>query len=145
MYQGGEGPAWSKMLAAALGVGGAGLGAYTGRNYTKQASMGGSGSQIATMLSGDPSLSFSDKADLLRSINLLNMMQQQQLASVLRTAGGAGVGALIAKFLLKMGAGGQVAGALIGGSMGRGYSNGFLRNKRGERTRPGYNVYGQPF
>lgn len=148
LLQGGRGVNWSKILAILLGLGGAGLGAYAGRNHTKQASfMGNPKQDLIRMLESDSSMSFSDKAQLMLVLQGLQVSQASQILRMLKGAAGAGVGALIAKHLLGFGLGGQILLGIIGGRVGSGMgqSNRFSHNALGERTRPGYNAFGQPF
>jgi hypothetical protein len=148
LLQQGQGPNWSKLLAALLGIGGAGLGAYAGRNHTKQASfMGDPKRDLVKLLESDLSMSFSDKAQLMLVLQGVQTQQATKILSMLRGAAGAGVGALIAKHLLGMGLGGQILLGLVGGKLGSNFGTGrkFSNNALGERTNPGYNAFGQPF
>jgi len=73
---------------------------------------------ISTRLAQDSGLSFSDKAQLSGMLNQLSQGQAFELARILRTITGAGVGALIAKFLFRLGIGGTIVGSILGGVVG---------------------------
>ena len=117
--QRGEGVGSSALIAALLaGTAGAGLTAYGQR---KQASdvVG----QIVQAVTGDPSLGPAERAAMLRGAAVMSRNQREELADLLRTATGAGVGAIIMRFmgakgLLPAMAGG-IVGALVGSSIGR--------------------------
>jgi len=146
----GGGPEWSKLLAALLGAGGAAIGGIAGRNHTKTASfmqLGDPKAELLKMLQKDHSLSFTDRNRLMQALQMLSETQAASLKKLVGTGVGAGVGAMIAKALLGMGLGGQLLGAFVGGMVARSSmkNDGYQKNALGERTRPGYNAFGQPF
>lgn len=131
--------------AAALG---AAIGGFSGSRHRneKQASMAPR-DDILAMLRQDTRTSFGEKARLQRGVMSLSQQELSRLRTMIGTAGGASVGAIIARFLLGAGRGGMLVGALVGGSVGRAIfrSNEFNKNVAGQRTRPGKNVFGSPF
>lgn len=123
-------------LAALLGAGAAGGGSWlagtlmnmqrkrlAARGLVKPASFYGDldsdpSEFISTRLAQDSGLSFSDKAQLSGMLNQLSQGQSFELARILRTITGAGVGALVAKFLFRLGIGGTILGSILGGVVG---------------------------
>lgn len=94
----------------------------------KQASFYGNSSAdpssyISSRIALDPKLGFSEKTQLSGMINKLSDGQTQELAKLLRAAGGATIGALIAKYLLRLGLTGTVLGAILGGAVGSQWGN----------------------
>ncbi len=100
---------------------------------------------IAKLLSTDPSVGFSERVMLQQGVRRLGAADLARLISILRTAGSAGVGALIARFLLDKGRAGMLLGAVTGGLIGAGLSDTRTKNKLGERVHLGVDVYNQPF
>ncbi len=137
----GRGGQGARTGAITGGLLGAGLAGYAGYNFSKHASA--DQSTIRQMLSADPTISFSDKARLQQGLDGLSSADLRRLAQLLRSAGGAGVGALIAKFLLGRGKGGILAGAIIGGLVGHRSGRPGKTNAFGQRVNPGHNVLGQ--
>lgn len=124
-------------VAAMLGAGGAGGGAWligTLMNLRKQklreqhhlqkaASFYGHSTTdpqafILARVAQDPSIGFQAKSQISQSLDQLTAGQISDLAKLIRTAVGAGVGALVAKYLLRLGLGGTILGALVGGYTG---------------------------
>jgi hypothetical protein len=101
------------------------------------------GSQaIMQKLMSDYSLSSADKSTLQREVGKLNHSQLGELSRVVGGAVGAGIGALIARYLLKMGVGGTALLAIAGAAIGGQFSS--LRNAYGQRSDPGHDMFGQP-
>jgi len=118
-------------LGAMLGAGALGGGSWLAgtmmnlkhKQQAKQASFyGNSGSSPASFISNkiaqDGGLSFNEKTQLSGLIGQLSDGQTGELAKLLRTITGAGVGALIAKYLLKLGLGGTILSSILGGVVG---------------------------
>lgn len=136
----GAGGKWGAGLGGAAGLA---LGGYSGAQHAKSAST--SEQQILQALRQAPGLSFNERAHLARGVQSLSEQDLQTLVRMLRTAGGAGIGALIARFLLDKQRGGLILGALAGGAIGRALGQPPTRNEFGQPVQPGHNVYGQPF
>ncbi len=66
----------------------------------------------------DPALSFQAKSTISESLQQLSDGQVASLAKLLKTVVGAGVGAIVAKYLLRLGLGGTILGAIVGGYTG---------------------------
>lgn len=73
---------------------------------------------ILNALRSAPGLSFNQQAQLMSGVGRLDAQSAAQLRSLLGTAGGAGIGALVARFLMGKGLVPQVMGALLGGVIG---------------------------
>jgi hypothetical protein len=73
---------------------------------------------IHSALMSDSSISSGERMTLLQSVAQLPQSDIQLLAKLVRTVAGAGVGAIIAKFLFKAGSGGMLLGGLLGGFAG---------------------------
>lgn len=129
----GVGGRWGAGLGGATGLA---LGGYSGAQHAKSAST--TEQQILQALRQAPGLSFNERTHLTRGVQSLSEQELQTLVRILQTAGGAGIGALIARFLLDKKKGGLILGALTGGVIGRalGSSN---------KLQFGRNVYGNPF
>lgn len=85
----------------------------------KTSSLRKSAADIFQALASDNTLSFFEKAELSGAIQRLSWQDQQQLSSLVRATAGAGVGAIIARFLANRGFLGTIAGALLGGLLAR--------------------------
>jgi hypothetical protein len=96
---------------------------------------------IQQKLMSDGSLSYSDKSIILQQINQLDAGQKSHLADVLRTAMGAGIGVLIARYLLKFGIGGTALLGIIGGAVGSQYFGN--RNAYGQRMDTSSDPFGR--
>lgn len=116
----GSEPGWRGRLGAILGgLAGLGIGGAVGHARSGWLKSGSSELMfIQQALQADSSLGFGDKQSLMSAISQLSSRDQTLLANLLRTVGGAAVGALIAKFLFKAGLGGMLAGAAAGGLLG---------------------------
>jgi hypothetical protein len=112
-------PVWGGALGA---LGGAGIGALLGAMREKPAALLGAMSDdkdyVRWRVLNDRGTSQHEKQSLLQAIGQLDSSDIGELANVLRTAIGAGVGVLVAKFLMKAGVGGMLMGALTGGFVG---------------------------
>lgn len=124
---------WGAGIGGAAGLA---LGGYSGAQHAKSAST--TEQQILQALRQAPGLSFNERTHLTRGVQSLSEQDLQTLVRMLQTAGGAGIGALIARFLLDKKKGGLILGALTGGAIGRAL---------GSSNKPqfGRNVYGNPF
>lgn len=98
---------------------------------------------IQSKLFSDTSLGASEKAMMMASLQSMPREGATTLASILRTVGGAGVGYIIAKFLLNMGGLGQTVGAGIGGLLGSSMGSNLPVNKLGERVDTQYDLFGR--
>lgn len=93
------------------------------RQHGKSASFYGNSSAdpsgyVSSRIALDPKIGFSEKTQLSGLVDRLSDGQTQELAKLLRSAGGAAIGALVAKYLLRMGLTGTVLGAVLGGAVG---------------------------
>jgi hypothetical protein len=138
-----RGDAWGGMRTGALAGGalGAGLGGYAGHNFSKQASA--DSLRLKALLSADSTVGFTEKARLQKALDSLSDVDIRAILQLVSGLGGAGVGALIAKFLLGSGKGGMLMGAAVGGFLGAGRLSGKQTNAFGQRVSPGTNVFGQ--
>jgi len=106
------------LLGGLLAGGGAALaGNWQARdvaNFNKQSSHDKSAYSILQALASDTSMGSLQKSQLQQALMNMTPSDQQALARTLRGATGAGVGALIARFLLKRGLLGSLLGALLG-------------------------------
>ncbi len=97
---------------------------------------------IQSSLFQDMTLAPGDKSMLMGLLPNLNMSQTQGLSEALRGTAGAGAGALIARYLFKLGMGGQALMALVGGAMGSAMG-GSPRNAFGQRVNTHYDSMGR--
>lgn len=104
-----------KILA---GLAGAGVGLGLRKWGSFGAPMGDPLTFIAAKLQDDTTMSPIQQQQMLDAIEQLSGTQQSDLAQLLTTVAGAGIGAVIAKFLMNMGVGGTIGGALLGGFFG---------------------------
>ena len=132
---------WARNLALLLGAGGLAAGLYAGHNMSKQASA----SEIIQIIQQAPGLSFQERARLIQAVNTLAPQDQSQLARMLAMSGGAGVGALVTRFLAGKGKRGILMGAVLGGVVARNLMDTRPVNAFGQRTQTGKNIFGQPF
>ena len=79
--------------------------------------------EINQLLQSAPGLSFQDRTSMSLGVNQLTQEQARELLEMLGTVGGAGIGALIAKFLMHAGFLGTMAGAAVGGWLGNAFSH----------------------
>jgi hypothetical protein len=93
-------------------------------------------------LMSDASMSYTDKSMLMQQLRQLSAQQKEQLANAIGPALGAGIGVLIARYLLKLGIGGTAMLALIGGAAGAQF--GGTRNAYGQRANTAQDVFGRP-
>jgi hypothetical protein len=110
-------------LGGALGAVAGGLGGHLlGALREKAAALLGATNDDVTYVQwrvrSDPSLSSPEKQAIASALRQLGTADLAELADLLRTAAGAGVGLLVAKFLMKAGLGGMLLGALTGGFVG---------------------------
>jgi hypothetical protein len=110
---------------AAVGLGaagGAGLGAlshYARNTFTKQSfAVGGPDPYTVVMM--NTSLSSSEKQAIMQAMGRLSSPEIQDLKRLLATTAGAGVGAVIMRFLAGKGLISSAVGAIIGGVLGGG-------------------------
>jgi hypothetical protein len=119
--QGSRHPVRNTLLAALLG---AGVGAYSGAvrqpGYYKAAGwrMGGDPRADILQALADTPMGFGEKAKMMAAVPQLSDMQAQQLQMLISRVAGAGVGAVISRFLLGAGLMGMTFGGLVGGWMG---------------------------
>lgn len=73
---------------------------------------------VNNLVLADPSLNFVQKSELNSFVNRLPASQKNELAGLLRAAGGASVGAIVAKYLLKRGFTGVILMSIAGGVIG---------------------------
>jgi hypothetical protein len=121
-------------MALMLGLLGAGVGAYSGwmnqsMNESMSKSSGFRNSDnwrdndpyqiIMEALRDSKTLSFNEQAQLMRGVSQLSPTQAAALARQIKTAAGAAIGALVARFLAGAGLGGMVLGGLIGGTLAK--------------------------
>ena len=78
---------------------------------------------VSSRIALDPKIGFNEKTQLFGLVDKLSDGQTQELAKLLRSAGGAAIGALVAKYLLRMGLTGTVLGAVLGGTIGSSWGN----------------------
>jgi len=91
----------------------------------------------AHMLSFAPGIASAERYNYMSMASRLSESDARQLLNLLRTAAGAGLGALLARFFLGKGMGRAVAGALIGGAIARLTS----RSSQSNNT----DIYGRPY
>lgn len=122
----GEEASLLKDVLYGAGIGGT-AGALTGwalgndEQNAKTASAFGGFSDVAMInnkIMGDPTLDFQQRRQLMNLINQLPSTSISQLAPVVGSALGAGVGAIIAKYLLKMGITGTIITSILGSRFG---------------------------
>lgn len=104
-----------KLLA---GLAGAGVGLGIRKWGSFGAPMGDPLTFIAMKLKDDTTMSPIQQQQMLDAISQLSHTKQFGLAQLLTTVAGAGIGAVVAKFLMNMGVAGTVGGALLGGFFG---------------------------
>ena len=134
-------------------VAGTALGGYSGHKHrqyqAKQAFYSGASAQqqILSALSRDQTLPFHERSRLQQAVMILSDAEAQKLQRLIGTVGGSAIGALVAKYLVHAGLGGTIIGAVMGGAIGSAFSgrNNMSRNAVGQRTRAGYNVFGNTF
>lgn len=97
---------------------------------------------IQTSLFHDMALPPGDKSMLMGLLPNLNVSQAQTLSDSLRGTMGAGAGALIARYLFKLGLGGQALLAMVGGAVGSSFG-GLPRNATGQRVNTHYDSLGR--
>lgn len=123
------------LLGALLGAVGGGYSGYhhaqPDPSFYKSGSMFQEGSGISrqegqqlqtliNMIGSAPGLSFNQRAELMSGVRRLPGNDiNQLLQTLLSSGGGAAIGVLVAKFLMRRGLVGQVLGALMGGMLGR--------------------------
>lgn len=138
-------PAVSALVAALMASAGVGMSKTVRGQMSKQAMFTPKG-LLRHAVASDPALSFSEKGPLMAAVNDVSYMQAQQMSRLLRTGGGAGLGTLVAKGLLRAGQGGQIAGALIGGVVGNRLSQERRNFRVGHQTlMPGRDAVGTPY
>lgn len=80
-------------------------------------------SYVSSRIALDSSLGFTEKTQLSGLVDKLSDGQTQELAKLLRAAGGAAIGALVAKYMLRLGLTGTVLSAILGGAIGSAWGN----------------------
>lgn len=93
-------------------------------------------------LISDPSMSMMDKNTLLQYVQKLSSQQQAELSHLIGGALGAGVGVLIARYLLHLGVGGSALMGIIGGAVGNQWAT--PRNAFGQGQDSSRDPFGQP-
>jgi hypothetical protein len=129
------------LIGAALGgLGGTLLG---GMRQKVASSLGGDLDYVRMRIFQDPTLDSSARQTLLSGVSHLGASELSDLSDALRTAIGAGIGALISRFLMHTGFGGTLLGAVVGGFLGNRIGGpSILGNTRHDgRT----DAYGNPF
>lgn len=76
------------------------------------------GDLVKLKLSQDSSLSGHEMQQLMKYIELLSESEKMDLAQIITTVSGAGIGLAVAKFLFKMGIKGSVVMSILGGLAG---------------------------
>ena len=116
-------------IGLATAAAGAGLGAASSHERTKVAGWRAPGESITPkleinqLLQSATGLSFQDRTSMALGVNQLTQDQARELLGLLSTVSGAGIGALIAKFLMHAGFLGTMAGAAVGGWLGNAFSH----------------------
>ena len=135
----GEEPSMLKDMLYGAGVGGS-IGGLTGwalgndEQNAKVASAFEGFSDVAMInnkIMGDPTLDFQQRRQLMNLINQLPSTSISQLAPVVGSALGAGVGAIIAKYLLKMGITGTIITSILVSGIGSSFASHFYGPKPG--------------
>lgn len=101
------------VLGSGLGVA-AGLGHRTKSAYYRQSVS----EELAILISQAPGLSGMERGEMIQASQKLSPSQAMDLIGLLRRASGFAAGAIIARFLLKAGVLGTIAGGLIGHALG---------------------------
>ncbi len=114
----------------------------------KQAAYYGMGDEnpmtyIQSRVFADQAMVTGEKMHLLSTVQDLPEHQLSALASILRSVVGAGVGYVIAKFLLNTGSLGQSLGAAAGGLFGAMSGSSLPTNSFGEQSDPDNDVFGR--
>lgn len=104
--------------------------------------MGGSDSDVQSKVMGDNSLDPVDKTTLLHFVKQLAPDRKAELQHLIGTVSGAGVGLVIARFLLGLGIGGTALLSLVGAGVGRVMSGG-SRNAFGRSVDTKRDLFGQ--
>ena len=82
-------------------------------SVTKRSSV----ADVVSALQRDYTLSFQEKADLVRAVSKLSAAEQQRLSMQISPLSGAAIGAAVAKFIFGRGALGTMMGGLLGGGL----------------------------
>jgi len=107
------------LIGAALGgLGGTLLGGMRQKGASMLGAMGGDLDYVRMRIFQDPQLDSSTRQTLLSGVSQLSDSALSDLGDALRTAMGAGIGALIARFLMRAGLGGTLLGVVVGGFLG---------------------------
>ena len=102
-------------------------------NYIKKMASMDVATSLIRILENDPTLSYADRAQILNALARASNSDRENLYSLLRTAAGAGVGILAARFLGAKGLLPQLAGGIIGGALAsRGKKPDLIRNAQGQ-------------
>lgn len=104
--------------ALAGGVGGHLLGAMREKAANMLSARGDDKTYVWSRLAEDHGLSPAERQALRQAVSRLDESDLSDLSEALRMAGGAAVGVLVAKFLMKAGLGGMLLGGLTGGFVG---------------------------
>ena len=104
--------------------------------------------QVVDMIRMAPGLSFNQRAQLMSGVSSLSGMDAAQLKRLIGTTGGAGVGYVVARFLMNKGKSTQVIMALLGGVLGSAVFGGGNKTPRtftGHRGITGADLSGRRF
>ena len=137
--QEGGSPIKRALLAALLagGVGAAGTAWAQNKHNRREAWLSKQASTdwtplVIQLLNNDPSINYGQRALILRALASARSSDQEDLYRLLRTATGAGIGALAVRFLGSKGLLPMIAGGILGGALGYGYDAGPSRNILGQ-------------
>jgi hypothetical protein len=97
---------------------------------------------IQSKVMQDGALAYMDKTTLLQYVNQLSVDQKMNLSRLIGPAAGAGIGAVIARYLLGLGIGGTALLALTGAAVGRQFSG--THNAYGQSVDTRHDMFGQP-
>ncbi len=142
-YRGGE-PSVSKSLLAALlaGTAGAGITAYSHNQQDRRdAYLAKQASDVDTIIRAitmDPYMSQAERAACLRAAAVMSSIQRDDLARMLSTATGAGVGALILRFMRGTGLIPTLVGGIMGALVGYAAAPGPKYNPMGQLSLSNY-------
>ena len=121
----GQDPQRLGLLGGAAGTSAAALASYLMHRNNKQASFYGGQADslgfVQSAVSRDPHITYQTKSEIIPALERLDPAQLAELAGMLRVFAGASVGALVGRFLMRLGVFGSgvmgVLGGLVGGGM----------------------------
>lgn len=144
---------WAPRAAIGAGVLGSALGAYSGYHRNKVASMSPwkldssigvpDKSRILAVLNSSPGLSYQQKNVFSEGISQLSDSDARRLLQLILSAGGFGIGAIIAKFLMGAGLMGTMLGGLAGGLVGNAVAPKQPKDALGRNTLGNRDLYGR--